>query len=276
MTSAITTISAFFQKVAKTLTDSWSAQIWSLSILITIWMIWPAPLHFSDAVIGSPDADGMKHLWTLWWIQESIVSLNVIPFHTTLINYPFGIDLYPIEPLNGLVISALAWLPLIYASNVIAVLNLTLTGVCAGYLGRAVSGNREGGIAAGILVQTSAFAYFSIHSGVGELQHLWLLPLGLFTWVRLREHMMFRDAVFLGLSLAAAVLSCFYYGFFLALAVSLLSVVTFFAGAKTVRLLTWYAFAAGLSSVIAFPVISKFSTSYGEGEPPDMGRMTYI
>jgi hypothetical protein len=209
-------------------------------------------------------------------MQESIVSLQVLPFHTTLINYPFGIDLYPIEPLNGLAISALAWLPIIYATNAIAVINLTLTGVCAGYFGRAVSGRREGGVVAGILVQTSAFAYFTVHSGVGELQHLWLLPLGLWMWVRLRERMRLKDAVLLGLTLAAAVVSCFYYGFFLAMAVSLLSALTVYAGSKTGRLLARYAVAACLSAIIVIPVISKFSTSYGEAEPPDIELMTYI
>jgi len=269
-------IPELFAGVASKLKGSWSAQIWSLSILLTVWMIWPAPLHFSDAVIGSPDADGMKHIWTLWWMRESIVSLQTIPFHTTLINYPFGIDLYPIEPLNGLAISAMAWLPLIYASNALAAINLTLTGVCSGYFGRAVSGRNEGGIAAGILVQTSAFSYFSIHAGVGELQHMWLLPLGMWMWLRLRKRMLLKDAVLLGLSLAGAVLSCFYYGFFLAMAVSLLSGITFFAGSKTLRLLGRYTLAAALSSLIALPVISKFSTSYGEGEAPDVALMTYI
>ena len=276
MTTSRTKLKPIFRRAAEKLDSSWPIKIWCLSILLTVWMIWPAPLYFSNAVIGSPDGDGMKHLWTLWWIQESVVSLHAVPFYTTLINYPFGIDLYPIEPLNGLVISALAWLPLIYSTNLIAVVNLTMTGVLAGYFGRAISRGDEGGIVAGILVQTSAFSYFSIHAGVGELQHLWLLPLGLWMWIRLRERMHYKDAVLLGLILAGAVLSCFYYGFFLAMAVSLLSATTFLAGSKTLKLLTRYVLAAVLSAMIALPVISKFSTSYGESEPPDIGLMSYI
>ena len=56
-------------------------------------LTWPVPLALSDAALGSANADGMKLLWTLWWMRASIWDYGVFPFDTGLINYPVGMDL---------------------------------------------------------------------------------------------------------------------------------------------------------------------------------------
>ena len=119
----------------------------------------------------------MKHLWTLWYIRASIWEYGDFPFMTDLINYPVGMELYPIEPLNGLLACFMPWANLVSVSNFLAILNLTLTGVVGSWFGRTLSGSRWGGLVCGAILAGSSVMAFFIHVGVGELSHLWWLPL---------------------------------------------------------------------------------------------------
>ncbi|MED5372906.1 MAG: hypothetical protein VX899_17940 [Myxococcota bacterium] len=245
-------------------------------VALTVALTWPTAIHLDRAVLGSPHADGIKHLWTLWWMRAELLQQHQIPFETAYVNYPEGMALYPIEPLNGLLVSVLGFLPLVAATNLAALLNLTGTGLAAGLLGREVSGSRWGGLASATLLQGSAMALFTIDVGVGELQHLWWLPLGGWVWLRLRDTLRWPYAVGLGLALAGATLSCFYHGFFLATAISALALSTLWAGRQTPALLLRYGVAAGLGLLIVLPVVSTFAGSYGGGEPPQVGLLNYI
>ena len=243
------------------------ASIWSL--VLTLVLTWPACLDLSTEALGSQDADTMKHLWTVWWIRAELLR-GSIPFSTDLVNFPEGMQLYPIEPLNGLIVLPLAPLSIVTASNVAALLNLTATGLCAALLGRDLSNSRWGGLAAGTLLQGSAIATFTIHVGVGELQHLWWLPLGLLAWRRLRLGMTWGSTLLLGGALGGATLSCFYHGFFLATGVAVLSLTTLWAGARTPRLLACYVGAAGLGLLVTVPLMSTFATTYGTEGPSSL------
>ena len=43
---------------------------------------WPIVLNISGSALGSQHADGMKHLWTLWWMRSSIWDYGQFPFST--------------------------------------------------------------------------------------------------------------------------------------------------------------------------------------------------
>ena len=243
-----------------------------LSVLLT----WPTAVELNQGVLGSPNADGIKHLWTLWWMRQELLVQHQIPWDTEYLNFPQGMQLYPIEPLNGLVVSLLGFLPLVAATNLVALMNLSAMGFAGGLLGRELSGSRWGGAAAGTMLQGSAMALFTIHVGVGELQHLWWLPLGAWAWLRLRQGMGWWATLGLAGCLAGATLSCFYHGFFLATAIALLSLSTLWAGKRTPALLGRYAVAAGLGLVVVLPVVLSFSGSYGSGEVPQVGLLNYL
>ncbi len=222
----------------------------------------------------------MKHLWTLWWIRASVLDQGVFPFATELVNHPAGLDLYPIEPLNGIFAVLLGFLPLVFTANLLALGNLAATGVCGAMLGRRLCPDPEAreaaGLAAGTLLQTSAFVSFTIHVGVGELQHVWWIPLGLCAWLDVSEHRRWKDGLRLALCLVGATLSGFYLGFFLALSVAVLSLLRLLSDRKRLALLGRYALAATLVLAILVPVARFFSASYGEGEPPRIGLIQYV
>ena len=246
------------------------------SALLAAGLTWPMVTRPYAAALGSIHADGMKHLWTLWWMQTSVWSQGRLPFQTELINYPTGMDLYPIEPLNGVVAVLLPWMGVVGLSNLLVFLNLTLTGVMGAALGTELSGRRLGGFVTGTLLEGSAVMAFFVHVGVGELWHLWWLPAGMTALLRARRTLDIRWFLVLSACLVGALLSCFYLGFFLAVSVALWALLTLWAGRRTPGLLLRYALAAGLALAIVLPVIRSFSTSYRSGDVPAVGLRSYL
>lgn len=231
------------------------------SLVLALVLTWPAAAHLRSQAVGSVEGDGVKHLWTLWWMRAELLT-GELGLQTTLVNFPEGIRLYPIEPLNGL-LSVLLPLDPVPLSNVLAIVHLTLLGLCAGWLGRLVSERPLGGFVAGALAQGSAFAAFTLDVGVGELRQVWWVPLGLACLVKARGTLAPRWFGALALALAGATLSCFYHGFFLATAVSVYALSTL---RPWLALLGGYAAAALLSIAIVVPVIRTFSESYAPAE----------
>jgi len=246
------------------------------SAVVAALLTWPAAIQLDAALLGSSESDSLKHLWTLWWIRAEVLEAGRFPFATDYINYPTGMELYPIEPLNGLLAVLLGGVPLVAAANLVALANLTLTGFFGALMGRELANSPWGAVAAGLLLETSAFTLFTLHVGVGELQQVWWLPLGFYAWLRLRRSPSKKRAVWLALALVGAVVSCFYHGFFLALGVLVLSLITPWMGRDTPRLLGTYLLAAGLALALVVPISRGFATSFGEEPPPRVGLQTYV
>lgn len=235
------------------------AQSLALAVLLT----WPTVAVLGTEAVGSAEGDGSKHVWTLWWMRQELWH-GTPGLQTTWVNFPDGMDLYPIEPLNGL-LTVLLPLPPVMLSNLLALLHFTLLGVCTAWLGGLVAKTRLGAHVAGALAQGSAFAAFTLHVGVGELREYWWIPLGLGCLVQARETGRWPWFLALAASLAGAVISCFYHGLFLATAVALYALATL---RPSPRLLLGYALAAGLSVGIVYPVVTTFSSHYGGQSAP--------
>ena len=254
----------------------WWAAVVAWSLTLTSWLSWPVLIRPGEAALGNLHADGMKHLWTLWWMRESVWSEGQLPFGTGLVNHPFGMELYPIEPLNGLLAAALPFLDIVVLSNLLVFINVTLTGIAGAWFGRELSGSRLGGLVSGTLLQGSAVMAFFVHVGVGELTHLWWMPLGLGVLVRARRTRHWPWFLALAGCLIGAMFSCFYIGFFLSASVALWALVTLWAGRETPKLLALYAAAAALALVVVVPVTQTFSASYKTGDVPDVGLESYV
>lgn len=229
------------------------------AVLMAVLLTWPVALRPGQAVLGAAFGDTMKHLWTLAWLRESL-SEGVLPFRTDLLNYPAGLALWPIEPLNGLLAAALPGLPLVAAANLLALLNLVLTGYCAGLFGWEISGRRAGAHLGALLLQSGSFALFTLHVGVGELQHLWLLPLGIWALLRVLRGRPWT-AIPAGVLLGISGIICFYYAFFLAFAAGFVSVAALVGPARRragPRLLA----VAVLAAAVLVPTTLAFRQAY--------------
>lgn len=232
------------------------------SFLLAVLVTWPALLHPTTEILGSPKGDAAKHVWNLWWMHHELWQ-GEWGLKTTLINFPAGLDLYPIEVANGLVT---AWWPLppVLTANLLAVAHVALTGLCTSFLAWRVSRTALSAHVAGAVAQGSAFTAFTLHAGVGELRQAWWIPLGLAAAIGARDSLRMRDFMLLGVTLAAATLACFYHGFFLATAVAVYALCT---PARSRELWRGWAAAAALSLLIVVPIVKVFASAYGTDNP---------
>ena len=100
-------------------------------IVLTFLLTLPVPLRLFSEVPGGGDA--WHNIWNLWWVKEALVHLHTNPFHTTLLFYPDGANLYfhTLTPTAGLI-----GIPLqLLGFNLLATYNIVflLSFVLAGY-----------------------------------------------------------------------------------------------------------------------------------------------
>ena len=245
--------------------------VWST--LLALFITWPTPLSLNAQFLGAESGDALKHLWTLWWFRHAVLIEHELPLYTLSANYPVGLELFPIEPLNGVIACILGFIPIVAAGNLIAILNLIALGMAGAYFGKSLCDDRLAGFVCGTVLQGSSFATFTLVAGVGELQHLWLLPLGLGLLVRLQRQQKLQDALIVGLYIAFTTICCIYYGFFLSIALTVICFVHLLVSARsaatstppgpTVRvLLGRYAFTTAIAAVTTLPLIALFQNNY--------------
>ena len=179
-----------------------------LSLIVT----YPLLLHFDSATLGPQYADRMQNEWNLWWVQQAL-GQGRSPFHTDLLFYPQGVDLY-FHTLNlPLVLLALPFAALFgltagYNSSVI--LALTLAGYAGWRLAAYVTGQPLAAFFGGIII---GFNPLSLALLQGQVNALSLAPcvLCLEFYLRAWATGRRRDAVLTGLFFALAVLTVGYY-----------------------------------------------------------------
>lgn len=70
---------------------------------ITLVLTYPVALKLSSEVAGGGDA--WHNVWNLWWVKQALVDRHVNPYHTDLLYYPGGVNLYlhTLTPTAGLI-----------------------------------------------------------------------------------------------------------------------------------------------------------------------------
>jgi hypothetical protein len=100
-------------------------------IALTLALTYPIAFKLFTEVPGGGDA--WQHIWNLWWVKEALLNLHTNPYHTDLLYYPEGVNLY----FHTLVLTAgITGIPLqLLGFNLIATYNIILlsTFVLAGY-----------------------------------------------------------------------------------------------------------------------------------------------
>ncbi len=142
--------------------------------LLTIVLTYPIAWKLSTEVPGGGDA--WQHIWNLWWVKEALLNRHTNPYHTDLLYYPYGANLY----LHTLVLTAgLMGIPMQLAGlNLIATYNLILLAsfVLAGYgmylLCYYLTGNRWASFTGGLVFTFSPyhFAHLFGHMNLASLQ----------------------------------------------------------------------------------------------------------
>jgi hypothetical protein len=129
-------------------------------VALTLALTYPIAFKLFSEVPGGGDA--WQHIWNLWWVKEALLNLHTNPYHTGLLYYPEGVNLY----FHTLVLTAgLIGIPLqLLGFNLIATYNIILlsTFVLAGYgaflLCHYLTGSKWAAFAGG-----AAFAFCPYH-----------------------------------------------------------------------------------------------------------------
>ena len=128
---------------------------------LTVFMTWPIAANLASEVPGGGDA--WQNIWNLWWVKHALLTLHTNPYHTDLLYYPDGANLY----LHTLALTAgltaiplqLLGLNLIASYNLILLSTYMLAGLGAYLLCRYLTGNSWASFVGGLV-----FAFAPYHS----------------------------------------------------------------------------------------------------------------
>lgn len=142
---------------------------------LTFFMTLPLPLELGAKVPGGGDA--WQHIWNLWWVKDSVLN-GQNPYHTTLLYYPDGVNLY----FHTLVLTAgLIGIPLqLLGLNLIATYNLIVLSsfVLAGYsmflLCHYLTGHKWAAVVGGIVFAYAPYHFAHVYGHMNLISIQWM------------------------------------------------------------------------------------------------------
>lgn len=154
-------------------------------VLLAVLLTFPASLRPGQGVLGYTGSDVWEHLWGKWRDYRDLLDGAPFRLQTDLLGHPRGGLLWDPDPVGRLLsplLIALAGIPAGYNLGVMAV--LALNGWTAFLLVRSEVRDRAAAIAGGTVVAVAPYTLSQVGNGIDEQQHLWLVSLCLWVWVR--------------------------------------------------------------------------------------------
>src|SRR5207248_8792234 len=143
-------------------------------LLLTLALTYPIAKDLFTRVPGGGDA--WQHIWNLWWVKHALLDLHTNPYHTELIYYPNGVNLY----LHTLVLTAgLIGIPLqllgfglVPTYNLLILLSFLLAGYGAFLVCHYLTGHTWASFAGGFVFAFSPYhlAHLFGHLNLASLQ----------------------------------------------------------------------------------------------------------
>jgi hypothetical protein len=161
---------------------------------------WPLVKHLDDSmsVWWFFPYDAWQFFWNLWWVKHSIVDLQTNPFHSDLMLYPQGSNLY-LHPLTF--VSGILSIPLqvttgnlILSYNIVLLLCLILSAIGAYALAYRATHNQLSAVLAAYIFAFTPFVFMRLGGHI-NIFATWPIPFFLLFLLRFRESGRLRDAV---------------------------------------------------------------------------------
>ncbi|MGB0639079.1 MAG: hypothetical protein ACPGTU_07100 [Myxococcota bacterium] len=187
----------------------------TLVILGTLALVFgPNLVHLHTGALGASGADGLKHVWSQWWVVNQLLEEGRLSLHTKLIHHPIGGDFFSLDTFN-----ALFGLPIravfdpVPTYNVLLILNLGLAAFACRAFARTFINSDWAATFAGIAFAFSAWSLsFPVASGVSETAVFWPMPLILMYSIRTWKNSGWTSPVLAGLLLSVQGLACWSHG----------------------------------------------------------------
>jgi hypothetical protein len=181
---------------------------------LTAVMTYPQVFHLADGI--HDDGDPLMVTWILAWVAHQLPRAPAHLFDANIF-YPERNTLAYSETLlvPGMLAAPLYWLGVgpILIYNLVFLSGFAISGVGVALLVRRLTGHTGAAILSGIVF---AFPPYRIdHYAHLQLQQTQFIPLAMLAFHRLLDSNRLRDGVWLGVCVAAQMLSCMYYGLFL-------------------------------------------------------------
>src|SRR5580704_6472289 len=99
---------------------------------------WPWPVHFGNRFY-TDGGDGLQNVWNMWWVNRAVTVDHQLPWHTTLLHWPYGTSQLgqTMNPFNGVVgIALIRVMSLPEAFNTMVVFSFVMAGLTTFWLCR--------------------------------------------------------------------------------------------------------------------------------------------
>ena len=184
-------------------------------------MLFPVPLHMSNAIAAGEGGDKFLTVWAMWLVPHNIFELGVNPFFTDSIFYPIGTDLYTTS--LTIILGILSY-PIqiifgeIFTYNLLLLIAFTLSGWATYVLAHWFTKNSLSSFFAGFVFTFSAF-HLAHASGHFHLMFIFCIPFFVLYLFKLKDESKisygFLAGIFLVISVYVSDLQVsFYLGLF--------------------------------------------------------------
>ncbi len=128
-----------------------------------------APSWRAGHVIGAVDTDIWPHVWGFWWVGESLIGGDGLPFQTHLLKHPEGGSLFFPDLLGALLSVPLqALMSLEAAFDLVIGIKLFAVGLGGYLLGWSLCRDRLAALLAGACLLTAPYLLAELHNGISE------------------------------------------------------------------------------------------------------------
>lgn len=244
-------------------TSAWQLALLQVFYFLLLTLAFTRPLyqHLTTHIDGGL-GDNLYFIWQIGWFKQAIFDLKQLPFHSFLLNFPYGYNLATTEiaplQLAFALPFALAGQPVL-GYNVSMLLTFVLSGVFMSYWVQHLTRSKAAGLLAG-----TAYAFLPYHmvhflSGHLNISAIQWFPLYFwgFTAILTEKEKSSRDIWLLAIGLSGIALTSQYY-LFTTFVVSALILLIYFLFIQRRQFLNWVIWKqfllAGLLSVPALAV----------------------
>ncbi len=194
------------------------ALLYGFYLFLAVGCYLPALHRLDTALIGKPGSDVLRNVWGFWWFKAMIVERFRLPAFTTYLNFPRGMTILVIDPLNCLLsipLQLAVGLPAAYNLYIIAV--VAFSAFAAFLFARHVTGSTAASIVAGVIYGFAPYVLSGSIAGNSEVVNVGWIPLFLMYFHRSLIGGRPRDGWLAGLFLVCTTATSWYYGYIVSL-----------------------------------------------------------
>lgn len=147
-------------------------------VLLAAAVTWPLAPKFTSQVVAEHYFDRAQNMWNLWWVKVALLDQHTNPFHTNMLLFPQGIDLYfhALDLPSGLLtLAPLLLFGLAAAYNSSLFFALVLSAYAGFRLALYLTGNTRAAVVAGVIIGFNPLSLAMLRSQINIASLQWFV-----------------------------------------------------------------------------------------------------